>query len=198
MARRAHPLRDQFQRAVLDFIERHSEDFERSTLIQTYVDLGVTQSTAYRWLADVLATGRVAVDRAKPDVAHLAARAAAGPAPDITPALPPLPRAEEVATAGSVPVVKILRDSIKVARDLIEQAHGSDGKVRNARMALAAAEYLRKCVETAAKLNESIGLVEEMNNFHRILMEEIGREPLPVQERIFARIRVACDAALAT
>jgi hypothetical protein len=70
-------------------------------------------------------------------------------------------------------------------------------RVANARLLPAGSEHLRKAVETAAKLNSTVAAQQEMQQFEYIVMDEIGRAPPAVQERILRRIRLACDRVLA-
>jgi hypothetical protein len=198
MARPSHPLRGQFEALLVRHIAEYGEDFERSPLVQDFVDRGVGQATVYRWIDAVLARGRE-------PAAPAPARPAAPPAnaamessePTIVPALPRVPRIEDVQTMGLVPVTKLLRDCIRIAQDLIEHSRTAEGKPRNARLLLQGSEHLRKAIETAAKLNETVAIQQEMQQFHRILLEEVGREAPAVQERLLTRIRAMCDDALA-
>jgi hypothetical protein len=98
---------------------------------------------------------------------------------------------------GVVPVVELLRGCFQTARDLVKHSTGLDGKVRNARAMLAASEHMRRAIETADTLNKTVGIQEEMDQFHRIVMEEISVEPPNVQERILNRIRNLCGTVLA-
>lgn len=198
MARPAHTLRAVFEAALLDHIKKHGDNFERSALVQDFVDRGVSQSTCYRWVDAILTRGRV--QRRQPAISPVVAHVAlpADPAVEIAAKLPAVPSADDVATLGLLPVLQLLRESIEIAQDLIKHSRGSDGKVRNARLMLAGSEHLRRAVETAAKLNDTVAAQQEMQQFHRVVLEEVGLEAPALQERILRRIRRACDAVLST
>jgi hypothetical protein len=203
MARPAHPLRTEFQALLMRHVDEHGEDFERSALVQDFVDRGVSPATVYRWIEAVLArNGTSSSQRSMASAEPVAPNPADAPiepdhAPMIVPALPRIPRVEDVKTKGLVPVLELLGDCIQTAKGLIEHARTAEGKVRNARLLLQGSEHLRKAIETAARLNETVAIQQEMQEFHRIVLEEISNEPLAVQARIFQRITQACNNALA-
>jgi hypothetical protein len=115
---------------------------------------------------------------------------------DVARDLPAVPTFEDVKTMGLLPVVALLQTSIQAALDLMEHGRMKDGGVRNARLIAAGAEHLRRAVETAAKLNETVAAQQEMQAFHRIIMQEITAESPEVQERILMRVKRACESAL--
>jgi hypothetical protein len=200
MPRHPHPLRAQFEAELLAHIKAKGDAFDRPLLVQQYVDVGVGASTVWRWIAEILRLGRVARRPgvgAKPRAKPPQPAAEAADAPVIAPTLPRVPSIDDVKTMGLVPVLELLWQSIKAAQELMAHGRDSDGKVRNARLIASGAEHLRRAVETAAKLNETVAVQQEMQAFHRIVMEEIAAEPPLLQERILLRIRHACDAALA-
>ncbi len=196
MARPAHPLRQQLEAALLAHIAAHGDNFQRNCLVQEYMDRGVSQATIYRWIDAVLRRGRPSPQRASKKVSE-AGHVPLPLPPAIVRALPRVPTIEDAESMGVVPVVELLRGCFQTARDLVKHSTGLDGKVRNARAMLAASEHMRRAIETADTLNKTVGIQEEMDQFHRIVMEEISVEPPNVQERILNRIRNLCGTVLA-
>ena len=115
---------------------------------------------------------------------------------DVAARLPPIPRLEDVRTMGVLPTIELLADCIRHTQDLITHARAKDGAVRNARLLMQASEHLRRAVETAARLNETVAIQRDMERFHETCLEEIGKESPPVQERILNRLRRAADEVL--
>ena len=200
MPRPVHHLRQEFEAALAAHLAAHGPDFERSALVQGYVDRGVSQASVYRWVSAVLAKyeagfgsnlGRI--------IAPIGDAAGVKPPVEtgIVQMLPVIPTIDDVRTKGLLPVVELLSRCISVAGDLIKHAQTSDGAVRNSRLLLHASEHLRRSVETATKINETVGIQQEINLFHDAVMEEIAKEPRDIQERVLMRVRRMCEAALA-
>jgi hypothetical protein len=55
-------------------------------------------------------------------------------------------------------------------------ARTDDGKVRNARLLLAASEHLRRCIETAAKITDTLMRADKVERYHTAIIEEIAAE----------------------
>jgi hypothetical protein len=198
MPRPSHPLRFEFETALLAYIQSKGEDFERSALVQSYVDRGVSQSTVYRWVDTVLANMAVSPSKASATPQRTLGAPAVDDHPLVVEKLPPLPEVDGVGSDNLIPVMDLLRDCVEQARNLMEHARNPDGTIRNARLLLHGSQYLVRAAETGAKLNATIGAQQEMEQFQAVLMEEVSTEVPEVQQRILIRLRRVCDAAVVT
>jgi hypothetical protein len=187
----------------------YGAEFERSAILAEFQDRGVSRSTAFGWMAKVVQGGDIIgkeVDKAatvgqvKPGKKGGEKATKAAPAPiavaGVAAKLPPLPKLSDVSKIGLLPVVDLLQKCIDAAEKLSAYAHLPDGKVRNARLILQASEHLRKSVETAARLNESVAVYAEMEAFHDAVIAEISEESRDVAERILRRLGKLCDQTL--
>jgi hypothetical protein len=198
----AHPsraaLRASFDARVAAAAREFGPDFEWSTILEEFQDKGLGRATVFRWMAAAKKSavagggGEGKRPRGRPR------RAAAEPVvvAGIARKLPPIPTVRDMTASGLLPVMTLLQDCIRHAQDLITHARGTDGGVRNARLLMQASEHLRRAVETAAKLNETVAIQQEMQAFHTACLSEIAIEAPAVQERILNRLHRACDATL--
>ena len=187
----AKALRAEVEAAVLAEVVRVGQDaVNRRKVLQPFLDAGGKQSTLYRWLNEILASGRLAEASAKAIVDAAAARASRTPDPakaaalEVAALLPTLPKIEHIASAGAIPVTEQLNTCMEVARELMRHARTEDGRVRNGRQLLAASEHLRRCLETAARITDTLHRAEKVERFHQAIIEEIARESPIVAERI--------------
>lgn len=81
----------------------------------------------------------------------------------------PIPIVAAVAPRGIGLVMNKIERAIDVVDQCISYSYGADGKLRNPRMALAASDGLRRCLETALKLHEAVDNVQALQRF----MDEI-------------------------
>ena len=83
-----------------------------------------------------------------------------------------------------------LEHIIGVTGKVIQASHGSDGKVRNARMALQGTETLRKCLETALKLYESINNVRQVEAFMAEMLGAVRELSPETAQAVVERMKV--------
>jgi hypothetical protein len=202
-------LAQEFAERVRQAFDAFGPRINHLPIIAEFQDRGASRSAVWRWWGSAQkAYAERAGDPAmfkrkdgKKPKATARAPKAAGPPPvaagDVAPPLPAIPSVDDVKTVGLLPVLELLRESIQAAQDIMRHGRLDDGKVRNARLIQSGAEHLRRAVETAARLNESVAVQQEMQAFHRIIMQEIGAEAPDLQQRILSRIRRVCDTALA-
>jgi hypothetical protein len=104
-----------------------------------------------------------------------------------------VPDAADVARVGLIPVLEQINACITVVERVRAYAMGDDPlRPRNTRLALDANERHRRCLETAAKINDSVAATREMEGFHRALLAgvgEVAREHPAIAEKILARFK---------
>lgn len=203
MAARPDPKREdqrgRFEKAALAELEAKGPNFDRAALIQRFLDEGcASRPTLYRWLDALLKSGRAGqhirrkVKRAAAQRRERAADPAADVARQAATALPDPVRLEDVAgTGGVIPVIDRLKQCIEIAEQLIAHARGPDGKPRMAKTMLAASEHMRRTLETAVKLQESLLQLERVDRFHAqvlAVIEEVAREFPEAGELITRRL----------
>ena len=191
-------LRDRFEAAVLAEAERVGAGcFNRSAVIRPFLAGGAKQSTLYRWADAVLAAGRPARRSAMVSSGAERASAARGsstPLP-VPPAAPPpsFHSLLHVTPAGAVALLERLDDCIAAADQLMAHARTDEGKVRNARLLMAGAEQMRRCLETAARITETLIKAKKIDEFHAMMLEEVEAESPPAAERIVRRLTGTVD-----
>ena len=121
----------------------------------------------YRWVAEAKEkrAGRVPVD-----------------VPFVAPAPQP------GGAAVPVPVTQLVQMCVQAGQDVMAAARGPDGKPRNSKMLLNATNTLRRCLETAVRLQESIADAVQADDYDRVIMEEIAKIDPAAAARITARL----------
>lgn len=178
-------------------VERIGPDgFARDTVVKQFLGRGAGRSTLYRWVAELLASGRPGQRLASKVREAAAERAARTPDPaaevaaEVAAKLPAPVRVDEVVGTGPIPVIDHLRKCTKAADDVIAYARTTEGRVRNAKLLLTASEHMRRTIETAARLYEAMRSVNQVDAFHAAIIEEIARESPEVAGRILERVAV--------
>jgi hypothetical protein len=168
----ATALRARVEAAVLDEVARVGlESFNRASLIKALVIEGGKQVTLYRWIDQILSSGSPDQHLARVIETAAADRIAQNPEPGrsisaaIRTKLPATPKVEHIATAGVMPVIERLNICLTAADQLMTHARTDDGKVRNARLLLAASEHPRRCIETAAKITDTLMRADKVERY---------------------------------
>lgn len=110
-----------------------------------------------------------------PKPAELAAEAVAAGVHGAAGAVPPpsAPAGVALVPDAARGVLAHLDTVIGTCSNVLALSYGPDGKMRNARMALASADMLRRTLETALKLYESINNVQQIESFMRETLAEV-------------------------
>lgn len=90
----------------------------------------------------------------------------------------PVPAVAVPAPRGIGIVMSKLERAIETVDQCISYSYGENGKLRNPRMALAASDGLRRCLETALKLHEAVDNVQAVQRFMDEIMAAL-RETSP-------------------
>ena len=91
--------------------------------------------------------------------------------------------------SGVGAVMARLERATETVEKCITYSFGDNGKVRNPRMALASADALRKCLETALKLHETVDNVQAVQRFMAEIMAELRDVAPEVAAAVVERLR---------
>jgi hypothetical protein len=98
-------------------------------------------------------------------------------------------------SAGSaLAVVEKLQECVRVAESLMKHARMPDGAIRNSGLLLKASEHLRRTLETAARLQEAMMQVSQVERFHSLIIAEVAKESPEAAERILAAVGGLADS----
>jgi hypothetical protein len=191
----AAALRAELEAAILADVERLGLDkWSKDTLVKRFMGRGASRTTLYRWVSEVEASGKPDQHVVRKVREAAAARAAieADPAfaaaADAGAQLPALVKVNDVVSAGAIPVMDRLNQCVAAADQVIAFARTPEGAVRNSKLLLSASEHLRRCLETAARVTETMMRAERVERFHAVIIEEIGKEAPVVAERLAMRL----------
>ncbi|GGJ22673.1 hypothetical protein [Neoroseomonas lacus] len=190
-------LRREVEGNVLAEVERAGLDgISVRGLARRFAGRGTSEKTVTRWIDVVLKSGRAGQHlalkaRAAADTRAALPDPAASLADDVRAALPVLVSPSDIACHGGViDAIGYIRHCIHVALRVIEHAQAPGGGVRMAKTMLAASEHLRRCLETSARISETMRNIGELEAFHKRIIEEIAKESPPTAERIMARLSI--------
>lgn len=177
-----HKFKAEIEAAVLAELERVGPDaFCKAALVRRFEGQGASRATLYRYVEAPLKSGMAGQHLARQVKAAAAARAARPEPPpatvqrDAAAKLPAVVRIEEVASSGGViALTERLVGCIQIAEQLIAHARTEDGGVRSPKQLLAASEHMRRTMETAARLQESLRQTAEMDRFHQAILKLVG------------------------
>ncbi len=174
-------LRAEVEAAALAELERVGpEAFRADAVVRVFLGRGADRATIYRWLQRLKESGRMGAhlaERVRAEAAEAAARSAE-PSRQIAErcvALLPKPvRPDDfAATGGVLNFMRILGRCISTAEQVLRQSMQPDGTVRLTKTALSACEHLRRCMQTAAGVAESMRSIERVDAFHEAVVAEI-------------------------
>lgn len=188
-------VRADFERAVLQALEREGPEFDRSAVVKAFTDRA-SQASLYRWLDGVIKSGKAGVHLAKvvKKAADKRAKRAPDPAADaareVVEVLPPIPRPDNVVNSGGVVgIYDELKTCIAVAKELMDHARTPEGKPKNAKLLLAASEHLRRSTDTMVRLQEAMMQLVQVERFHQAVFDVLREEDPVLVERVLLRMR---------
>jgi hypothetical protein len=120
---------------------------------------------------------------------------AAEVAREVSALLPPQPvdALAAVATSrhfeGKLAFMDLLEKCLEDAEQIRAYARSPDGTIRNARLILAASQHLRQTIETAARVQETLCEIADVDQFHREVIRAIETESPACAERLVSRLR---------
>jgi hypothetical protein len=197
----AAALKSEVKVAILAEAERVGVDgLKRVAIMKRFAGRGVSEATLYRWIDSILAGGMADQHMARVIEAAAAERIARDPEPgrsiaaEVRTKLPTAPKVEHIATAGVIPVIERLDICLAAADQLMAHSRTEEGKVRNSKLLLASSEHLRRCIETAAKITDTLMRGEKVERYHAAIIEEIAKESPLLAERVLMRISQLTNA----
>lgn len=197
MTAAAATMRAKFEVEVLAEVGRIGVDaFRPDALVKRYVAKGGNKATLYRWAKAILASGRAEAHVELIAAQATAARAEVNPEPasgaavDATKAVI---AGEHVIRGtggfGAMALLETLHDCIRTAEDVLAYAKTAEGKVRNSKLMLQAAENLRRCIETGARVAEMLVNAAEVERYHAVIFDCLKEESPALAERIVLRLQ---------
>jgi hypothetical protein len=178
MSTRTRILYAEVEVVVLAEVERTGTvDLKRASIVRRFTGRGVTRSTLFRWLEGIIASNKAGH---LPEAQKVAAK-------------PPL--RVSVGEIGGSPtgILEGLRTVIRDVQAIVHQAGYGERGVGNAKLVLHAAEVLRRCLETSAKLMESMHRVDRITRFHEAIIQEIAKEDRELALRVGQRLTRLTD-----
>lgn len=101
----------------------------------------------------------------------------------------PVPAVAAPTPRGMGNVMAKLERAIETVDQCISHSYGENGKLRNPRMALVAADGLRRCLETALKLHEAVDNVQAVQRFMDEIMGELRAVAPDVASAVVERLQ---------
>lgn len=175
-------LKAEVEAAILaEFARVGPEEFDKSVIWRKFADRKASRPTIYRWMGEMIASGRAGQHlagklrqatterQAAPDPAAAAGRAAGAH-------LPLVVRPQDVAGGqSSIEFIGLLVACITSAQQVMAYSRTEDGKVRVPKMLLAASEHLRRSLETAARIQDSVNQASNLEEFQEAVIETVRK-----------------------
>jgi hypothetical protein len=185
-------LRREVELAVLDAVKAAGPGgkVNRAAIWRQFQGRGIGRSACFDWMAAAMEDH----DAAAPRLAD----ATVAPPP---PAAPVDTNAEAQAVAAAVvpvehgggadrslPILQHLQQTIQDVLRVRSVAYHADGRVRNSRMVLKAAEEMRKSLETVVKLQAAMNDAAALERFHGAILDVIRQESPDLAQRVMRRL----------
>lgn len=160
-----------------------------SHIVRQFEGRGVGRSTLYAWCQAIqrsyIATRPdVSTEPPEPAAPHDAGVEARELAAAVVPA------AEEPAgpMGRALPILRHLQQTIEDVLRVRSTAFHADGRVRNSRMVLKAAEEMRRSLETVVKLQQAMNDQAALERFHAAILDVIREEDPLLAQRVMKRL----------
>jgi hypothetical protein len=191
-------LRAEVIAAAVAEIDRAGPDRFRAAVVRTFVDRGLNRATLYRWLDAAEKSGEIGqrVSEAFRQRVQPGADDPSDPTGNIAAANQMLAKLPQIANFGDVtgqePIrfADALRECIMAARNVMRHARDAEGRVKMPKMLMLGSEQLRRSVETASRILEKVHEIQRVEEFHRIIIEEIRKVDDQTAMRILERMDI--------
>ncbi len=186
-------LKAEVEAAMMEEMARLGVEFRQARIWERFKDRGAGRSTVYRWMELMLRKGAPGAAAAR-EIEGISGELAdtEGSIRAVADALPRTVRMDQIvvprAADGSASVLTRLNDCIVAAEQCMAKARDEEGKPKNSRLLLSAADNLRRCLETGAKLADTLRQISQVDRFHEALIEEVAKESPECAERIALRL----------
>ncbi len=191
---RAALQRQVIEAAVEELVRVGPDRFRIATVVDRFLDRGLPRSTLYRWIAEARASGRlgqgvgVQVKKAAQRRAARHTDPALYAATQMVKKLPVVTHPDEIAGVGGQAMIDQLHDCIRAANQVMAYARDSEGKLRAPKLLLHGAEHLRRSLETAMRMLDKLHDMQRVDEFHRLVIEEVRKESPAIAERILVHL----------
>ena len=184
--------------AAVAEIDRTGPDRFRAAVARRFADSGLHRATIYRWIDAAEKSGLLGqrVGEALQQRTQSAAEDPSDPTGKIAEANQMLAKLPQIANFGDVtgqePIrfADALRECIMAARDVMRHARDADGRVKMPKMLMLGSEHLRRSMETASRILEKVHEIQRVEEFHKIIIDEIRKVDGEAAMRILERIDV--------
>jgi hypothetical protein len=169
-------------------------------LIKRFSNKGTSEATLYRWFEASIASGKPGQKAVRSVKAAAAARGRRGADPAssvakaVTETLPAVVRLDDVSGTPTIRIIERLNQAIDAMDQLMAHARTEDGKVRNAKLLLGAADKLRACLDTAVKIQQAMRSVDEVDRLHQAMIAEIAKCDRDLAERVIRAMRAVSSS----
>ncbi len=176
---------------------RGADRIRRAEVARTFVLRGVSRSTAFAWIADMIDSGRLgqAIAKEISRSMEVVATEGGGSTSKATSTIAAhyLPKAPSVvdALASSHKPMNIIAEMTAAIADVKAvraTAFNEEGKVRNAKLVLNAAEAMRRNLETAVRLQQAMFELGKIDQFNKAIVAEIAKESPDLAHRVVQRL----------
>ena len=182
------------QAAVDEFARVGGVNFQAAAVAARFADRGVHRATLFRWVAAAVASGHLGQAVGRQIAQSAERRAAAGQDPAeaaaelIAERMPEVTTLDDIGSARGAGVLDHLNECIRVAHAVMRHATNLDGTPKMSKLMLGASEHLRRCTETSVRVLEKIHEVQRVEQFHRLILEEVRKEAPDCHRRILERM----------
>ena len=107
---------------------------------------------------------------------------------ELTATVVPAEAAQGGAAGRALPILEHLHRTIEDVLRVRAVAFHADGRVRNSRMVLKAAEEMRRSLETVVKLQAAMNDQAALERFHAAIIEVIQQESPDLAQRVLRRL----------
>ena len=192
------PSRDEVEAAITEALSHLGLDgqVDKLSIAREFMGRGLSKATVYRWIKDILASGRpgMAIEAKVIEATRARAQRTAEPARDAAEAIvtmiPPMATLGDMTgTTGTIAVIERIIAILADMDLLVKHAKTDDGKVRNSKLLLAASHEMRGTLETAMKLKAAMRQDRDLDALMANLVAEVARESPECAERILRRMR---------
>ncbi|WP_198374032.1 hypothetical protein [Neoroseomonas rubea] len=169
-------------------------DFPRTAVIERLMARGAGRTFAYKVVGEIVDGGEVdaELDRRRAEMGALAAGVSGdAEAIDLAPvARHPAPTGTGVAAriGAGVSVASRLEGVIGDIERVRAVAFFDDGRIKNSRMVLKAAEEMRRSLETVVKLQQAMNDIAGLERFHTAIIDVIRAESPELAHRVLRRL----------
>lgn len=187
-------LRGEVELAVLEAVKAAGPGgkVNRAAIVRAFKDRGIGRTQCFAWIAACLEDSDAGAPRlADASVAPPPPARSTDPAVEaeaVAGAVVPADAAPNGAAGRSLPILQHLQQTIEDVLRVRAVAYHMDGRVRNSRMVLKAAEEMRKSLETVVKLQAAMNDAASLERFHAAIIDVIRQEDPVIAQRVLRRL----------